>query len=548
MIEAPSKKFHIVMRKKYGWDLYDVNNIKVWFCGHLYNTNIESVLDRIYSMLNNTSTSSDDVLHWIKSISGNFSFIAKSGDNVIAAVDKICTIPIFIVKRENNIFISNHAPILKKKCNIGKDNLNELAKLEICMSGYTIGNKTLYQNLERLEAGECLFYRQGLMFREFYYIYSPWKARDRSREQLKKKFTDICIKTLVNLKNSSNERQIVIPLSAGNDSRLVASGLKELGVEDVICFSYGRKGNFESPIGKIIADKLGYKWIYIEDCLKDKRRFFQSKLYNKFVSEFESYGSIPNVQEIYEISLLKNNPLISDDAIIVNGNSGDFISGGHIREMLDVRLVPQSRNKINWDMFLDKHYSLWGDKRTESNNSYIVSELEKALSLRNIESVGFKKYPYALMECMEFTGRQSRYVIGQQRSYEYFGYEWRMPLWSDEMLNFWESVPYKYKIEQNLYIEVLRENNWGSVWLDIKVNDKKVNPVYLRWLRILLKFLFIPIGKSKWHRFEKNVFEYFMHPSNALSVVPYLSILFDRRGYRNANSWLSHKMTHSKNR
>jgi len=44
------------------------------------------------------------------------------------------------------------------------------------------------------------------------------------------------------------------------------------------------------------------------------------------------------------------------------------------------------------------------------------------------------------------------------------------------------------------------------------------------------------------------VFEYFMHPSNALSVVPYLSILFDRRGYRNANSWLSHKMTHSKNR
>ena len=54
--------------------------------------------------------------------------------------------------------------------------------------------------------------------------------------------------------------------------------------------------------------------------------------------------------------------------------------------------------------------------------------------------------------------------------------------------------------------------------------------------------LFIPIGKSKWHRFEKNVFEYFIHPSNSLTVMPYLKILFDQRGYRNANSWLSYKM------
>ena len=37
------------------------------------------------------------------------------------------------------------------------------------------------------------------------------------------------------------DRQIIIPLSAGNDSRLVASILKYLGAKNVKCYSYGTK-------------------------------------------------------------------------------------------------------------------------------------------------------------------------------------------------------------------------------------------------------------------------------------------------------------------
>jgi len=91
----------------------------------------------------------------------------------------------------------------------------------------------------------------------------------------------------------------------------------------------------------------------------------------------------------------------------------------------------------------------------------------------------------------------------------------------------------------------LRKNNWGNVWIDIEVNNKTIYPVTLRWLRALLKALFIPFGRSNWHRFEKNVLEYFLHSSYPLTVVSYLSILFDRRGHRGTNSWLSHQMIQS---
>ena len=42
--------------------------------------------------------------------------------------------------------------------------------------------------------------------------------------------------------------------------------------------------------------------------------------------------------------------------------------------------------------------------------------------------------------------------------------------------------------------------------------------------------------------FEKNVLEYFMHPSYALTVTSYFSVLFDRRGHRGAYSWISYQM------
>jgi|APSaa5957512535_1039671.scaffolds.fasta_scaffold27802_2 asparagine synthase (glutamine-hydrolysing) len=545
MLDKSTRNHYIFMRERYGWKLYQNDNIKLWFCGYQYNSTIDDMLRDISSILYKNSTDKYDILNWIKDISGHFAIVIETTEWVVVAVDKICTIPIFIVNRENNIFISNHAPILKKECNIGKADLDQSAGLEVAMSGYTIGSKTLYHKLERLEAGECLLSHKGLLFRDFYYTYYPCKTRNSTNKQLKKDFTDVCINTLVNLKNSSDGRQIVIPLSAGNDSRAIASGLKELGVKNVICFSYGRNGNFETPISKVISEKLGYKWLHIPVSMKDKRSFFKSDVYHKYITEFESYGAIPNIQEVYEISLLKQNPLVDDDAIIVNGNTGDFISGGHVNKISDVEYMPKNISEINWDYFLQKHYSLWEDLRFETNDSYIVSELKKILFLRFTTLIDFEKCHYSIMECLECIGRQSKYVAAQQRTYEYFGYEWRLPLWSDEMLDFWEHIPYKYKFGQNLYIETLRENNWGGVWLDTKANDKKINPCLLRWTRTFFKIFFIPIGKSKWHRFERNALKYFIHPSYALTIVPYLKILFDYRGYRSKDSWLSYKMLKS---
>ena len=150
MFEKASNKPFVIMRNKYGWKLYEYHNIKVWFFGYQYDCSINSLLGNISLLLQNSCIDKRGVLRWIKGLSGHFSIVVESDSWVVAVVDKICTNPIFFVRHEDDIFISNHADALKEECNINKNDLDSFAGLEIFMSGFTIGSKTLYRGIKRL--------------------------------------------------------------------------------------------------------------------------------------------------------------------------------------------------------------------------------------------------------------------------------------------------------------------------------------------------------------------------------------------------------------
>jgi asparagine synthase (glutamine-hydrolysing) len=37
--------------------------------------------------------------------------------------------------------------------------------------------------------------------------------------------------------------------------------------------------------------------------------------------------------------------------------------------------------------------------------------------------------------------RQPKFIVNAVRTYEYFGYEWRLPLWDKDLVSFWLSIP-----------------------------------------------------------------------------------------------------------
>jgi len=221
----------------------------------------------------------------------------------------------------------------------------------------------------------------------------------------------------------------------------------------------------------------------------------------------------------------------------VNGNSGDFISGGHILDFkIEKNFSKTIENLIS--VFIKKHYRLWNFLLTKNNEKII----KKLLLNEIIHTEIFKKIniynSHSLIEYLEYYNRQSKHLSSKQRTYEYFNYEWAQPLWDKDYIEFWRVVKKKYKQKQNLYFETLKKDNFGDVWSDskwfkLKESAKTTIPIFRFFLRPLAKFLFALKGKTAWHKFETRYMLYFTDILCSMGIKKYRDIINDNRGFRN---------------
>ncbi len=154
---------------------------------------------------------------------------------------------------------------------------------------------------------------------------------------------------------------------------------------------------------------------------------------------------------------------------------------------------------------------------------------------REIDSIGGLPHnpanDYGIYEWCEFQDRQCKYVVNGVRLYEFLGYDWRMPLWDKDFIDFWAAAPLTAKANQNLYREVLIEQNWADVWTDIPINAKRIRPNWLRPLRYALKALHAPLGRRRWHAFETRYLYYWMSNHCNYAGMPYGHVAADGRGH-----------------
>lgn len=529
-------KTSINISKDRDWESISNDTVQMYYKGYI----LDGIWSDIFETINAFEINSDAVKtlpSLIESIRGHFGIIIKTPMWSFAAVDKISTIPVHYYKQDNHVIISNSAVYFKK----GKHLVNVDAEsvVEMSMAGFTVNGKTLYSEVFQLTAGEYIFFDSNVFLKKKYYVYSPWKNKVQDERALKYKLEHVFLDLLKMMLDSVKGREIVVPLSAGYDSRLVVSGLKEVGAKNVHCISYGLSGNFEAKTAKKIAEKLGYKWTFIPLTLKIQKLAFLSDDFKKYLVYSDNLSNAPVLIDFTAIRYLKKNKLITDDAIIVNGNSGDFISGGHISSYSsddEVNTIESMAKK-----FIHKHYSLWGCLKTNNNIKFLNnSTCARANELLKNNDVTNKEI-WTIFESLEWSGRQSMLVTKTQRSYEYFGYSWRLPLWDPVLMDFWEKIPFQYKINQNLYKKLLVELNWGNVWHDVPLNNYSYPRKIINFLRIVIKLFFIFLGKDKWKAFDNKYFSYFTDITAATAIVPYNQVLRDRWGARNRNSWVIRK-------
>lgn len=535
--EPVAAPVEITIREAFGWRRETVSAVTVWTKGHGRVTSCARTIAALPS-----PPSADDIETLLKGLDGFFAIVAEGPGWAFAAVDWVRSIPVAWAETAVGPVIDDQAARLAERLGLGAADADPEAGLALGMAGYTVDIATLFPPVNQLGPGEFVLFRDGALgARHRYYTYRPWRADKPAYDpaRAEKQLADLTLAIIDKMMRGLDGRMLVVPLSAGRDSRLIVSAARHLGYDNVRTFAYGMPGNHEALTSKAIADRLGYDWRFVPVGPTFMRRHYASadwRAYNRFA---DSLQSVPFVQDLPQIQMLKKEGYIPKEAVLCNGNSGDYISGLHVVPSMRTPpsgQSPDTRIEAIVDAVYDKHFALWQELRTEDARATVRAQLKASLARAGAKP-GDPGNDYGLYEYAEFQDRQCKYVITGQRIYEYLGHDWRLPLWDKTYLDFFEGVPLEGKVGQKLYADMLEGANWGGVWQNVPVNARTIRPGWIRPLRWAGKALHAPLGREAWHRSERRWFRYWMEGGSHSAIVPYRRAAVDRRGARHGIAW-----------
>lgn len=526
-----------------GWSQHAAGERTLWLSGPLTETQ-RDVIVRVAATI-----SSDQLPAWLNCLDGHYALVLIGSDWSIAAVDPSRTIPLIYAEQAGQVLVAQSGADLAVRVKLGPHDIAPEQARAFALSGYTVGSSTLYRGVSALLPGQFLFCRAGTQPKvRAYHKWRPFHPENVAPEDLYNPLSTLHERIISKLVASAQGRPILVPLSAGMDSRFIASGLVEAGYRNVRCFTYGLAGNREAYMSKKIAERLGLPWTFVPYTNRTVRTLTRTSDHRSYERYADSFTAIPYPQDYPALVALRARGDLDPNTIVVNGNTGDFISGNHIppslAELQDDG--PEARLSRIVDALVSKHFKHWAVLETPDR----LAEVRRLLTA---EIEGFGGLPddaagdHGILEMSEFTNRQSKYVINGQRCYEWLGLSWRLPLWDRALLDFWEKAPLAAKYRQSVYREVLQRDNWGGAWRDLPVNPTRIRPGWLVPLRLLAKVAHAPLGRARWHRFEKQYLEYWMAPLCSYAPWPYRRVARDKRGHSSAIGWQIAKYLSEKN-
>lgn len=403
---------------------------------------------------------------------GFWGLVKKNDNSVLIIGDRMRSYPLFYGIHENVAYISDDPYWVKEKV---KDvEFNEVSKNEFLLTGYVTGRDTLYENVKQIQPGEIIsieFDEENkikIKYSKYYnFVHGNYFKKLRYDEILKE-HEKVLLNSINRLAQYAGGRTIVIPLSGGYDSRLVATFLRKINYENVITFSYGRINNLECVISKEVAKRLKYKWIFIPYNSEKSYKWYNSLERKKFSKFGDNLSTILPDREWPGVWELKRRNLIPEDSIFAPGHSGDFISGGHI---------PKNLNKYNVnekqfvEEILKKHYVMWNWEGVKGN--WIDDFSKKILNNSEYKSFNGEDNAANAYEKWNWSENQIKRMVNSVKIYDYFGYDYWLPLWDYEYMDFWSRVPLKYRINKNLYDDYVVNIYSKTAHINIKEARKR---------------------------------------------------------------------------
>jgi hypothetical protein len=255
------------------------------------------------------------------------------------------------------------------------------------------------------------------------------------------------------LARAAEGRRLVVSLSGGADSRLIAGMLKRHGVKDVLCFSYGLPGNSETVASEAVARALGYDLRYIPYTACMWARWMESEDMRRFSAYSMGGTSLPGIQDLPAVAALTEDGTVCKGLFVLGHSVATM--GQHVPAWLVGRCAP-SRTSVA-RCVLRRHLNLWLGVESSLPPSMFrkwVGRVESQLTLDDKRGA----LPHvALLEAWDRDNRQAKLITNSVRTCEFYDHDWMLPLWDDALQAAYNAVPESLRWQRSLYIRVARE-------------------------------------------------------------------------------------------
>ncbi len=399
----------------------------------------------------------------LPNVNGNFAVIYRSPiGELLVATDRIRSIPMFWGVAKDSIVVSDRAYKVAEA--IGEFDCDDVSTHEFLLCGYVTGNDTLIRNVRQLRAAEMLIQhldKRAELTQYFRYYPDQVCSTPHTLEESAEKISMVCLDSVRRcIDGLKPGTRIILPLSGGLDSRMIAGSLKRLGVSNVTCFTYGKKDWDDVHISREVATALEYEWHFLPFSTESWSDLVTSRQMQSYCQFAVNAVSLPMLQHWFAIqSLVDKLQINTDDAVVLTGHSLDMVAGSHIPIYFLNNDSARSSNSAENHIW-NQHYSLQDAFSCESQWSDNVRHKISRISTIPVDSEPVDSETVQDIhrcEMWNVESRQALWIVNDVRAYEYSGLRWRT-LWDNELIELFRNMPLEHRVGQRAYCSALRDH------------------------------------------------------------------------------------------
>ncbi len=321
---------------------------------------------------------------------------------------------------------------------------------------YTLDDRTILNGVKHVGAGEIVTIDKstGQIHREFFYKHNQTgKNKKHNYEDYLGEIQQLSERVFRRLIQSLDGKTAIIPLSGGYDSRYIASMLKALDYTNVVCYTYGYSAaTEETGISNRVAERLGFRHFYINQDEAFWKEFMNDSVVNGYFSYCHDLCHTPHIQEIHALQKLQYEKDFPREGVVIPGFCGDLFGGSYTFSTKQKQEHTYDLNEL-CKFIAANHLSSF--YRLSEYKQKILEDISSFFEARNIRPDSLETFneAFGYWFCCH---KVAKYVVPSVKAYEYLGYEWRLPLWDRELVDYWYDIPIEFKQEDSLYDYSLR--------------------------------------------------------------------------------------------